>query len=61
MQTYNYDKELIKDFIKWVSDTHKCTLVVFPDNFSSSRFASYRFVNVGNLIEEFMNDFHEQD
>jgi hypothetical protein len=52
MQTYNYDRELIKDFIKWVSDTHKCALVAFPDEFSSDRFVSYRFVNTVDLINE---------
>lgn len=56
MQTYNYDKELIKDFIKWVSDTHKCALVQFPNEVSSDRFISYSFINNGQLIEEFIQE-----
>lgn len=56
MQTYNYDRELIKDFIKWVSDTHKCALVTFPDEFSSDRFVSYRFVNTCDLLDEFVQE-----
>lgn len=60
MQPYNYDKELIKDFIKWASDTHKCALVQFPDEFSSNQFINYIFVNNGQLIEEFVNDIQRQ-
>lgn len=55
MQTYNDDIDLIKDFIRWVSDTHKCALVTFPDEFSSDRFVSYRFVNTSELLEEFLD------
>ena len=54
MQIYNYDRELIKDFIKWVSDMHRCALVEFPDEFSSNRFINYRFVNVSDILEDFI-------
>lgn len=56
MQQYNYDKELVKDFLRWASDTHKCALVEFPDEFAASQYVSYRFVNVGNLIDQFIEE-----
>lgn len=58
---YSPDKQLIKDFIRWASDTHKCALVQFPNEFSSDRFISYSFVNNGQLIDEFVNDIQRQD
>ena len=51
---YSYDKELIKEFVRWASDTHKCALVAFPDEFSSRQFVSYRFVNTVELVNEFI-------
>lgn len=60
-QQYSPDKQLIKDFIRWASDTHKCAIVSFPDEFASSQYVNYKFVNVGQLIEEFINDVHKQD
>jgi hypothetical protein len=53
---YSPEKQLIKDFIRWASDTHKCAIVAFPDEFAASQFVNYRFINVGNLIEEFINE-----
>lgn len=53
---YNYEKQLIKDFIRWASETHKCALVAFPDEFAASQFVNYRFVNNGQLIEEFIQE-----
>jgi len=58
---YSPEKQLIKDFIRWASDVHKTALVQFPDEFAASQYVNYRFVNVGNLIEEFMNDIQRQD
>lgn len=58
---YSPEKQLIKDFIRWVSDTHKCAIVQFPDEFAASQFVNYRFVNNGQLIEEFVNDIQRQD
>lgn len=58
---YSPEKQLIKDFIRWASDTHKCAIVSFPDEFAASQYVNYKFVNVGELIEEFMNDVQQQD
>lgn len=55
------EKQLIKDFIRWASDTHKCAIVSFPDEFAASQYVNYKFVNVGDLIEEFMNDIQRED
>lgn len=49
---YNYEKQLIKDFIRWASETHKCALVAFPDEFAASQYVNYRFVNTVDLINE---------
>lgn len=53
---YNYDKQLIKDFIRYISDNHKCAIVEFPDEFAAHQYVNYRFVNVGELIEEFVQE-----
>lgn len=53
---YNYDRQLIKDFIRWASDTHKCALVAFPDEFAASQFVNYKFIDNGQLIEEFVQE-----
>lgn len=58
---YSPDKQLIKDFIRWASDTHKCAIVEFPDEFAAHQYVNYRFVSVGELIEEFINDIQRQD
>ena len=54
MHTYNHDKQLIKDFIKWSSDTHKCAIVAFPDEFAANSYVNYKFINVSELVEEFL-------
>lgn len=53
---YNYDKQLIKDFIRWASENHKCALVAFPDEFAASQYVNYRFINNGQLIDEFIQE-----
>lgn len=53
---YSSEKQLIKDFIRFISDNHKCCVVCFPDEFASSQYVNYKFVNVGGLIEEFINE-----
>lgn len=53
---YSPEKQLIKDFIHWASENHRCALVAFPDEFAASQFVSYRFVNNGQLIEEFIQE-----
>lgn len=49
---FSPDKQLIKDFIRYISDMHKCAIVSFPDEFAASQFVNYRFVNTVNLINE---------
>lgn len=58
---YSHDKQLIKDFIRWASDTHKCAIVQFTDEFSSDRFINYKFVNTVDLVEEFTNESQRKD
>ena len=53
---FSYETQLIKDFIRWASENHKCALVAFPDEFAASQYVSYRFVNNGQLIEEFIQE-----
>lgn len=53
---YSPDKQLIKDFIRWASENHKCALVAFPDEFAASQYVNYRFINNGQLIEEFIQE-----
>lgn len=53
---YSPEKQLIKDFIRWSSDTHKCALVAFPDEFAASQYVNYKFVDNGQLIEEFIQE-----
>lgn len=55
-QEYSPDKQLIKDFIRFISDNHKCAVVAFPDEFAAAQYVNYKFVNVGGLIEEFINE-----
>jgi hypothetical protein len=49
---YCKDKQLIKDFIKYISDNHKAAIVQFPDEFAASQYVNYRFMNVLDLINE---------
>ena len=51
---YSHDREVIKDFIRWISDEHKCALVQFPDEFAASQYVNYRFVNVSDILEGFL-------
>lgn len=51
---YSYDKELIKDFIRYISDNYKAAIVQFPDEFAASQYVNYRFVNVLDMIDEFV-------
>lgn len=53
---YSYDKQLIKDFIRYISDQHKAAIVQFLDEFAASAYVNYRFVNVGNLIDQFIEE-----
>lgn len=51
---YSHDREVIKDFIHWISDEHKACVVSFPDEFASSQYVNYKFVNVSELVEDFL-------
>jgi hypothetical protein len=53
-QVYNYDEHLIKDFIQYISDTHKCAVVQFPDEFAAHQYVNYKFINVPELIQGFI-------
>lgn len=56
MTTYSPERQLIKDFIRWASDTHKCAMVAFPDEFTNSRYINYRFMNTCELLDEFIQE-----
>jgi hypothetical protein len=53
---YSHDREMIKDFICWISDKHKCAVVEFPDEFAANSYVNYRFININDLIEEFLGE-----
>lgn len=53
---YSPEKQLIKDFIRWASDHHKCAVVCFPDEFAASQYVNYKFVNVTELLDEFIEE-----
>lgn len=50
------DKQLIKDFIRYISDNHKCAIVSFPDEFAANSYVNYKFVNVSEILEEFIKE-----
>lgn len=51
---YSHDREVIKDFVRFLSDEHKACVVQFPDEFAASAYVNYRFVNVSDILEEFL-------
>jgi len=51
---YSHDREVIKDFIRFLSDEHKACVVQFPYEFAASQYVNYRFVNVSDILEEFI-------
>jgi len=51
---YSHDREVIKDFIRFLSDEHKCAVVAFPDEFAANSYVNYKFVNVSDILEEFL-------
>jgi hypothetical protein len=51
---YSHNREVIKDFIRFLSDEHKCAVVCFPDEFAANSYVNYRFVNVSELVVEFI-------
>jgi len=57
---YSPDKQLIKDFIRWASDTHKCAIVSFPDEFAASQYVNYKFVNTCELLDKFIKEIKNE-
>lgn len=53
---YSPEKQLIKDFIRWAGDTHKCALVAFPDEFAAAQYVNYKFINVTELLDQFIKE-----
>jgi hypothetical protein len=53
---YSPEKQLIKDFIRYISDNHKCCVVCFPDEFAADSYLNYKFVNTCELLDEFIRE-----
>lgn len=53
---YSSEKQLIKEFIRWASDTHKCAIVYFPDEFAASAYVNYKFINTCELLDQFIEE-----
>lgn len=53
---YSPEKQLIKDFIHYISDNHKCAIVSFPDEFAVNSYVNYKFVNVSELLDQFIEE-----
>ena len=57
---YCPEKQLIKDFIRYISDNHRAGVVEFPDEFADHQYVNYRFVNVSELIDEFIKEIKNE-
>ena len=53
---YSPEKQLIKDFIRWASDTHKCAIVSFPDEFAAHAYVNYKFIDTCKLLDQFLEE-----
>jgi hypothetical protein len=53
---YSPEKQLIKDFIRYISDNHKCCVVQFPDEFAAHQYVNYKFINVSELLDQFIKE-----
>ena len=53
-EVYCYDKQLIKDFIRYASDVHKCAIVCFPDEFAANSYVNYKFIDTVALVNAFI-------
>ena len=51
---YSPDKQLIEDFIRYISERHKAAIVEFPDEYAAHQYVNYRFVNTCEIVEEFI-------
>lgn len=56
MQQYSHDREVIKDFIRFLSDEHKYCIVQFPDEFAANSYVNYKFINVSQLLDQFIEE-----
>lgn len=59
-QVYSYDRQLLKDFIRYLSDHHKAGIVEFPDEFAAHQYINYRFINTVEVVEKFL-DYKEDE
>lgn len=53
-QQYSPNKQLIEDFIRYISEHHKAVIVEFPDEYAAHQYVNYRFVNTCEIVEEFI-------
>ena len=53
---YSPEKQLIKDFIHYISDEHRCAIVSFPDEFAANSYVNYKFINVTELLDQFLEE-----
>lgn len=53
---YSPEKQLIKDFIQYISDNHKCCIVQFPDEFAANSYVNYKFIDTCKLLDEFIQE-----
>lgn len=54
IKQYSHDREVIKDFIRFLSDEHRACVVQFPNEFTTNQYINYKFVDVSELLEEFI-------
>lgn len=55
-EEYSPEKQLIKDFIHYISDNHKCAIVCFPDEFAAHQYVNYKFVDTCKLLDQFLEE-----
>jgi hypothetical protein len=53
---YSHDREVIKEFIRFLSDEHKACVVQFPDEFASCQYVNYRFINITEILDGFIEE-----
>lgn len=53
---YSPEKQLIQDFIRYISEHHKAIIVEFPDEYAAHQYVNYRFVNTCKLVDDFIED-----
>lgn len=53
---YSADKQLIRDFIHYISDNHKCAIVSFPYEFAANAYVNYKFIDTCKLLDQFLEE-----